>query len=713
MSKKVILHCGMHKTGTSAIQKSLFLSRSELKRRGIIYPSLKFIGVEQKNHSVCLYNFFGENLERYHINRKSQLTGEQLILEQKKIQDQLRSCLNESDEGCFVFSAEDLSSLSASSLGVFKGFLLGCGVREEDICIAIYVREPLSYWASVVQEDVKSGKTVKESVESCLRRAKGFYEKTLSSFAMIFSNVNILSYEEECKIYGGIIPSFYDRYLNYGVENGSQIRENSGLTLSETLLVSELNRMYPRYALDGSPSENREHNDFSGFNGLANGNVNLSDSLRLIKKTFSDYLFLESNFLLSYPGSVGAIDANLNSDLLCSQLDSSKGSYNGVHKEVVEKVLKYGFSEEDLAVLDSSLLSLSEKQLAFKSRFIREFDGLYPDQFSFSRFKLMYMFYVWCLKRSSIDDSFVDFLRDYGRFLLDLNCKFSYRILSLASIVRPGGPLIKKYLSIATGKVERSIKVGVAVITYNRLNYLKSAVKGVKDLTSSRYQLVVADDGSSDGTPEWCRSNGVPCIAGDNRGVVYNKNRALYHLFENEGCDVVILLEDDCEPEETGWDTEWIKSALLWGHINYAHRHILSKEGSIVSGSDSSKSPYISKLVTGQCTAISREAFEEVGYLNPNFRGYGCGHVEWTERFLKLGYDGVQGGKQYQFNVYPCIKGGILSKDAKTFKDEAQLRKNKLVKKKLTSQPDEVKFVFPWLNEHERIKFLSDVEGLI
>ena len=113
-------------------------------------------------------------------------------------------------------------------------------------------------------------------------------------------------------------------------------------------------------------------------------------------------------------------------------------------------------------------------------------------------------------------------------------------------------------------------RVGIGVITYNRKDVLAETLARVRAHTSSPHELVVADDGSWDGTVELVRSLGIRLVTGRNMGIAWNKNRALFLLTMLLHCDVVILLEDDSRPVKDGWEQDWIAASLRWGHINLA-----------------------------------------------------------------------------------------------------------------------------------------------
>ncbi|HCY27849.1 MAG TPA: glycosyltransferase family 2 protein, partial [Alteromonas macleodii] len=270
--------------------------------------------------------------------------------------------------------------------------------------------------------------------------------------------------------------------------------------------------------------------------------------------------------------------------------------------------------------------------------------------------------------------------RDLAILFRKVSKSTSFYLIARAKMIRPNGPIISNLFGSIADEYIATLNVGIGVITYNRKDHLAKTVEAIKAFTTGDYQIVVADDGSKDDTVEWCEKNNVPHTNCQNKGVVRNKNRALYYLNEVKKVDVLILLEDDCRPNKESWQKEWVIAALLWGHINYAHKRIIKKEDAVLSGTGSSTLPYLCKLVTGQCTACSKDAMDNIGYLDPRFSGYGAGHVEWTERFIRQGYN----GSTEKHWVYPAINTGLNSDDAPTFKNPEQLEKNRALKKKIS-----------------------------
>ena len=295
--------------------------------------------------------------------------------------------------------------------------------------------------------------------------------------------------------------------------------------------------------------------------------------------------------------------------------------------------------------------------------------------------------------------------RDLAILFRKVSKSTSFWLIARAKMIRPNGPVISNLFDSIADEYIATLNVGIGVITYNRKDHLAKTVEAIKAFTTGDYQLVVADDGSKDETVEWCEQNNVPHTSCPNKGVVRNKNRALYYLNEIKKVDVLILLEDDCRPNEESWQKEWVIAALLWGHINYAHKRIIKKEDAVVSGTGSSTLPYLCKLVTGQCTACSKDAMENIGYLDPRFSGYGAGHVEWTERFIRQGYN----GSTEKHWVYPAINTGLNSDDAPTFKNPEQLEKNRALKKKISKDSHKREV---WVDTRDKSEFLKEVESI-
>lgn len=248
-------------------------------------------------------------------------------------------------------------------------------------------------------------------------------------------------------------------------------------------------------------------------------------------------------------------------------------------------------------------------------------------------------------------------------------------------------------------------RIGIGIVTYNRREVLAATVDKVRRFTRhAAVDLVVADDGSTDGTLPWLRDNNVPVVGGVNMGIAWNKNRALYLLSEMLRCDAVILLEDDTQPAKPGWEAEWIAAARLWGHANFAapwmNDMFLSGEGTAID-------PIVCDAITAQCAVFSRESLLFGGFYDSRFKGYGHEHVEHTRRLVRVGFGGTDHFVDGQLQMrYKLIRGDIDVVSVPSYLDEAQVERNRLIAGPLMMDQT---FRAPWQNDTELKQFRAEV----
>lgn len=252
-----------------------------------------------------------------------------------------------------------------------------------------------------------------------------------------------------------------------------------------------------------------------------------------------------------------------------------------------------------------------------------------------------------------------------------------------------------------------SFTVGIGIVTYNRKEILSGTIDKVRALTrQSGAALVVADDGSTDGTLAMLRDRQVPVITGVNMGIAWNKNRALFLLSQMLRCQTVILLEDDTQPTRAGWEAEWIAAADRWGHINSATTWM---EQHILSGAGTAADPALSRFVTAQCSAYSSTALTFGGYFDSRFRGYGHEHVEHTRRLVRVGYGGTDERRDNEDVVtYFMLKGDIDVVTTPSFRDEAQEERNLQLARGIMGAQG---YRAPWGEDREMRQFRSEVES--
>ena len=145
--KRLILHIGSPKTGTTTIQRSLFRSREQ--PHGFTYPDLN-TGQNKltAHHHLLLFLKAHDELPR---RMRYLFTGSRHSRTAEDTKTKLREELENADN--IVLSSEYLFSLRDRHIVALKDILTSCGVDE--ILICLYVREPDAFYASMVQEACK------------------------------------------------------------------------------------------------------------------------------------------------------------------------------------------------------------------------------------------------------------------------------------------------------------------------------------------------------------------------------------------------------------------------------------------------------------------------------------------------------------------------------------------------------------------------------
>ena len=251
------------------------------------------------------------------------------------------------------------------------------------------------------------------------------------------------------------------------------------------------------------------------------------------------------------------------------------------------------------------------------------------------------------------------------------------------------------------------LKLGIGITTYNRCGSLEACTSRVRQLTPEPFSFVVADDGSSDGTVAMCAREQVLCITGENRGIAWNKNRALFFLHRILDCDVIILLEDDCYPNDFGWHYEWIKATEKWGHVNFGgnwlRKHFLSGNGAVTD-------PFLSMSVSGQCVAFSRRALSVCGFFDSRFKSYGYEHAEHSSRLVRAGFGGETrpGKRGKSVPCYYLLAANLTMLGAPSYRNEESLGSNWDAWKKMRRDPI---YRHPWRTREEFRQFRGEINA--
>ncbi len=153
----IILHVGLFKTGSTAIQKSFFRARNALADHGVNYPGFSW------NHGLALYPAFEPSARESAWMANVRLARGRLARAiNEGYRRALAQALEDNDSPTLVLSGEHFSALSDDGVARLLDFLADYCQCLKVIC---YVRHPWPYATSLVQQLVREGAPLQPLLE--------------------------------------------------------------------------------------------------------------------------------------------------------------------------------------------------------------------------------------------------------------------------------------------------------------------------------------------------------------------------------------------------------------------------------------------------------------------------------------------------------------------------------------------------------------------
>lgn len=150
MSRRLIFHIGMGKTGSTSIQRTLEKNRAQLRTAGILYPKLD---ISSENHRALGSWLFNHRDEKLSMQVPGGLSFETFSKAQYEL---LLEQAQGSDISYIILSCETFSTpLTQHSVDRLTQLMqdLNCGTMTP----LIYVRDPAAWFLSRTQQALKAG----------------------------------------------------------------------------------------------------------------------------------------------------------------------------------------------------------------------------------------------------------------------------------------------------------------------------------------------------------------------------------------------------------------------------------------------------------------------------------------------------------------------------------------------------------------------------
>jgi hypothetical protein len=200
MNKKLIVHIGTPKTGSSYLQELCIKNYDKLLAAGVLYPGVESDKFTKKaniaiNASHILRLFFSEHSKEDICN---------------SIADNLNTLFSFNVRTALI-SDETLSAYSPrckQNLFIFECLIKVCTLLDIELHFIGYYRHPSKYlpshWAQVVKKHKETS-----SLSEFVAQNKIPYWNNLILLSRLYENVAIYSYDDELETEGGIVTSFF------------------------------------------------------------------------------------------------------------------------------------------------------------------------------------------------------------------------------------------------------------------------------------------------------------------------------------------------------------------------------------------------------------------------------------------------------------------------------------------------------------------------
>ncbi|SDY70884.1 hypothetical protein SAMN05421755_104116 [Nitrosomonas sp. Nm33] len=281
-----IVHVGMHKTGGSSIQRTLF--------RELRDSRFRYLDLGHENHNGPLATAFLAAPEKYHLNRKLGLDAAAVQGERQRLRQQLDREL-QSDAEIGIISGEDISGLL--SPGEVSDLHSTISKHVCDVVAVGYVRPPFGFMESLFQQVVKSS----EARDFDVGRYYPQYLKRFRKFDQIFGRKNVLLWPFSSRDFpGGCVVRDFSKRVGATIPESDIHRVNEAIPREALSLLFIYRKFGPGYGI--GPNVVRENNNLiMALMRIGGPKLRLSSSLikPVIEQNAADLAWMEERLGVS------------------------------------------------------------------------------------------------------------------------------------------------------------------------------------------------------------------------------------------------------------------------------------------------------------------------------------------------------------------------------------------------------------------------------
>jgi hypothetical protein len=286
----VVLHIGLHKTGTTSIQETLAAHRDLLAARGILFPASL-----PANHSQFVYDAFSAAPERYHANLARGLDAAAIAARTAATVEALRREIAAKRPATLVLSAEDACTLSEAEVARLAEVLPGLVERPEPR-VLLYTRHPVTYVESAVEENIRgNGLTLERAKAIHIAGTADRYRTIAARWGAVFGEraVELRAFETAAAGPGGLVGDALAA-IGTTAEGIGQVRANVSVAGEIVRFLAERNA---RGAPPLAPADARL---LFALRGTRADLLTAADRQRIAERAAADVVWLAERWGIRY-----------------------------------------------------------------------------------------------------------------------------------------------------------------------------------------------------------------------------------------------------------------------------------------------------------------------------------------------------------------------------------------------------------------------------
>jgi len=318
---KIVIHIGMHKTGSSSIQQTF--ARFQ-------HPGLEYINWNRGGNHSALYVLLFEDIEKlrdYHIFKARGPAFVRTLPEMReKWRAQVSEQLAQAGDRTIIFSAEAISLAQFANAGQrLHDF---CAVYSNDISVLGYVRPPGGFIARGFQQYLKGG-TIARVFDG---GASPHYRERFEWIDQVFgrSTVTLKEFAPRRLQGGDVVKDFSEEVGVAPLSEDQIIRTNESLSLEAVAVLYVQRRLGQGFVL-GFNRANAANKAFtSSLAKIGSGKFSLSSKMLapILEKERDDIAWMEAR--LGHPFSDSGKDNKDAIDSLDDLVDIALGQFDAV-----------------------------------------------------------------------------------------------------------------------------------------------------------------------------------------------------------------------------------------------------------------------------------------------------------------------------------------------------------------------------------------------